>query len=59
MANAMILNLTREIIFKMVNSANEECAKGNFKSMEPLHHFTAGIKAMATSYAYDGIDELR
>jgi len=59
MANAFILTMTRQIIFWMVTKANEECAKGNFKSMEPLHHFTAGIKAMATSYSYDGIDELR
>lgn len=33
--------------------------EGNFKLLDELHHFTSGIKAIATSYAYTGIDELR
>jgi len=43
----------------MMLKSNEESKGGNFDGVEPLHHYTSGIKALATDYAYFGIDELR
>lgn len=31
----------------------------DFKLLDILHHFTSGIKAIATDVAYKGMDELR
>ena len=33
--------------------------EGKFDSIDVLHHFTSGFKALFTDYAYYGIDELR
>jgi len=33
--------------------------KGDFKLLDMLHHFTSGIKAVATEQTYLGMDELR
>jgi len=32
---------------------------GDFSMVDELHHFTAGVKNVATTYSYYGIDELR
>jgi alkylation response protein AidB-like acyl-CoA dehydrogenase len=34
-------------------------AKGSFKLLDLLHHFSSGMKALATTIAYQGVDELR
>jgi hypothetical protein len=39
--------------------SEEQIKEGKFKKLDILHHFTSGIKALSTSYAYFGIDELR
>jgi len=31
----------------------------NFKLLDILHHFTSGIKSIATAMTYEGMDELR
>ena len=43
----------------MMIESNQMAQKGDFSRLEILHHFTAGIKAVATHYGYYGIDELR
>jgi hypothetical protein len=43
----------------MIMKGNEDAQNGNFKEMAKLHHITSGMKAIATTMAYDGIDELR
>ena len=33
--------------------------KDSYKLLDVLHHFTSGLKVIATFMAYNGIDELR
>jgi len=39
--------------------AKAEANLGNFSLLDQLHHFSAGLKALSTDYAYEGIDKLR
>lgn len=34
-------------------------ANGSFKLLDILHHFSSGMKALATDMSYNGCDELR
>jgi acyl-CoA oxidase len=44
---------------KMKDYSDEQIKLDNFKPLEIIHHFSSGFKAIATNYAYSGIDELR
>jgi acyl-CoA oxidase len=37
----------------------DKAEEPDYKLLDTLHHFSAGFKALSTSYAYYGIDELR
>jgi len=39
--------------------AMSEFNEGDFKSLDILHHLTAGVKSMATEMCYVGLDEMR
>jgi hypothetical protein len=43
----------------MSDASEEQIKLDNFEPLAILHHFTSGFKALATNYAYSGIDELR
>jgi len=38
---------------------NEEIKVGKFKTLNLMHHFTSGLKALFSSMAYDGIELVR
>lgn len=59
LATAYVLMLMRDLINDMMQKSNEASKGGNFDGVDPLHHYTSGIKAIASEYAYFGIDELR
>ena len=44
---------------KMKQNSEEQIKLENYEPLSILHHFTSGLKALATNYAYSGIDELR
>lgn len=37
----------------------KEVENGSFKLLDILHHFSSGMKAIATDFSYKGADELR
>jgi len=39
--------------------SQREVENGSFKLLDILHHFSSGMKALATDMCYVGIDELR
>jgi acyl-CoA oxidase len=43
----------------MESESSKEVASGSFKLLDILHHFTSGMKAIATDMVYVGADELR
>ena len=53
------LNSTQVIIQQMFEESHKYVEQGDFKMLDVLHHFTSGMKALATNYAYNGIDALR
>ena len=42
-----------------MEKSDKQVEDGDFKLLDALHHYTSGLKALATNYAYFGIDELR
>jgi hypothetical protein len=54
-----MLALSSQMLKSMMLQSNELAQKNDFSMLDILHHFTAGIKAVATHYGYYGIDELR
>jgi alkylation response protein AidB-like acyl-CoA dehydrogenase len=42
-----------------MEESDKQVEEGNFDLLDTLHHYTSGMKALATSYAYFGVDELR
>ena len=46
-------------ISKVEQESKIEVANGSFKLLDILHHFSAGMKALATEICYVGMDELR
>jgi acyl-CoA oxidase len=43
----------------MQQAMDEELKIGKFKTLDILHHFTSGLKAIFTTMAYQGIDNVR
>jgi len=58
-ATSTVLRVCGDQINDLMEKSNQLVLEGNFKLLDELHHYTSGIKAMATNYAYYGIDELR
>ena len=60
LANCLVLALSSRMIKNLSYKAtNEIMNKNSFKTLDVLHHFTSGMKAIATDYSYRGIDEMR
>jgi acyl-CoA oxidase len=38
---------------------NQEVKQGKFKTLNLMHHFTSGLKALFSSMAYEGIELVR
>ena len=58
-ANGMTILINFRLIKQLSAESDANVAKGNFKTLEILHHFTAGIKALACEMQYVANDELR
>ncbi len=43
----------------MVVESDKLIAEGSFQLLDILHHFSSGMKALATDMVYQGVDELR
>jgi hypothetical protein len=54
-----VIACVQQIVNGIMAESDKEVEKGNFTMLDELHHYTSGMKALATNYAYFGIDELR
>ena len=59
MGNAMAIFLAGSSLNDIHLQAMSEFNEGDFKSLDILHHLTAGVKSMATEMCYVGLDEMR
>ena len=59
LSNAIALQLTICDLCQLAKESDQLIAKGSFKLLDILHHFSSGMKALATSIVYHGVDELR
>lgn len=51
--------ISSDKIIDLMDESDKLVRDGDFKMLDELHHFTSGMKAVMTEYAYFGIDELR
>lgn len=51
--------LVMNYVTSMTTQCTKDVAKGNFKLLDKLHHFSSGVKALFTEFDYVGADELR
>lgn len=58
-ANAMIILMTSKLIKNLNKQSDANILKENFKLLPMLHHFTSGMKAIASEMMYNGLDQLR
>ena len=58
-ANAYVIYLTGRTLENLYNESAAQVEKGNFKLLDILHHFSAGMKSITTDMSYKGCDELR
>jgi acyl-CoA oxidase len=54
-----MLKMVHNFLLSGYEKAKFEAGNGNFSLLDELHHFAAGLKALSTDYAYEGIDKLR
>lgn len=59
LANAMTIQISGHSVELLLGKAHIEIEEGNFKLLDICHHFTAGMKAIATEMQYKGTDECR
>lgn len=59
LVNAYILYMIMIDLVALESQSQKEIANGEFKLLEILHHFSSGIKAIATEMCYVGTDALR
>ena len=59
MGNMMAIWLASNSMEEVHERAMLEFNEGEFKSLDILHHLTAGVKSMATEMCYVGLDEMR
>ena len=58
-ANAMIILMTSKLIKNLNKESDTNILNENFKLLPMLHHFTSGMKAIASEMMYNGLDQLR
>ena len=56
---SLVLQMTCEDICALELESQKEIKNGTFKSLDILHHFSSGMKALGTELVYVGMDELR
>lgn len=59
LSNGLAMSLAAKGIEDLHVTAMGEFDKGEFKSLDLLHHLTAGVKSLATEMVYVGCDEMR
>jgi len=59
LATFFVMQLSTDLVIDLLNESDKLVLDGNFKLLDELHHFTSGMKALMTDYAYNGIDTLR
>lgn len=47
-ANALIIQISGKFVERMLSEAHTEMQQGKFELLDICHHFTAGMKAIAT-----------
>ena len=47
-ANALIIGMSGRVVEQILADAHTEMEQGKFKLLDICHHFTAGMKAIAT-----------
>jgi len=58
-ANASILLLMGRSLAELLAASHKAVENDNYKTLDILHHLTAGVKAYASELQYNGLDELR
>lgn len=59
MAISVIMQIAVNFMSGLYKQAIDLVKEGNFDRLDELHHYSSGIKAIGTDYAYYGIDALR
>ena len=59
LCKGLVLQLVVNDIAQVEGQSQREVENGSFKMLDILHHFSSGMKALATEMAYVGSDELR
>jgi acyl-CoA oxidase len=55
-----VISMASPIVSQAMAESNRMAKEhGKFDSLESIHHYTSGFKALCTNYAASGIDELR
>ncbi len=52
LCNAIALQLTVCDLCELAAESDRQIAKGSFKLLDILHHFSSGMKALATTIVY-------
>ena len=59
LANSLIMAISAKAVEALMSESNKQVEVGNFKLLDICHHYTSGMKAVATEMTYRGTDELR
>jgi acyl-CoA oxidase len=59
LANSHIVFIAGRACEDLLRLSDKEVEKSNFKLLDICHHFTSGLKAIATDMSYRGTDECR
>jgi acyl-CoA oxidase len=59
LSNSMAIQMSGHIVENLLGEAHTQIEEGNFKLLDICHHFTSGMKAIATEMQYKGTDECR
>jgi len=51
--------ISAKAVEALMSESNKQVEVGNFKLLDICHHYTSGMKAVATEMTYKGTDELR
>lgn len=54
-----VMNIVANELSLLMKKMQEEIAKGQFKTLDLLHHLTSGLKSLYTTMAYDSIETVR
>lgn len=59
LAIGTVLQFVVTDLAEVEQQSSKEIENGSFKLLDILHHFSSGMKAIATDFSYTGADELR